>query len=257
MMKHLSIGILVAVAVLIAAPPAFAAAEKAGDIISVRGKAIVVRPSSRVKAKRRTPLWQADTIYTRSRARLKILFKDDSVFTLGSRSRLLIKNYIQHPESKKRNRSIYELADGKLRAVVGKKRFRVTTPTAFAAARGTVFVTWYDSKMDRTGLAVIEGNVLVKNISEMIKGERTVKAGQMLFVPAHQPPGKPVPIDLTGPAGRIIAELSGDYTPDPDVPPPVLGKRDIMSLMRMIPTVPPLNQVPKNVTPVSLNLTFQ
>jgi hypothetical protein len=257
MMKHLRIAILLAVAALVTAPPAFAAAEKAGDIISVRGKAIVVRPSSRIKAKRRTPVWQSDTIYTRRRSRLKILFKDDSVFTLGSRSRLLIKNYIQHPESKKRNRSIYELADGKLRAVVGKTRFRVTTPTAFAAARGTVFVTWYDSAQDRTGLAVIEGSVQAKNINEAIKGSRTVTAGQMLWVPAHQPPGMPVPIDLTGPAGKIIAELGGDDTPDPDVPPPVFGKRDIRSLMRMIPNAPPLNQVPKSVTPVNLNLTFE
>ncbi len=263
MMNLLRIHILVAFAALLAAPFASAAADKAGDIVSLRGKAVIKRLTKKdISATPKTPLLESDQVITLEKSRMKMLFRDDSVLTLGANSKLIIRKYLYSPENK-RSESIYELADGKLRAVVGSKEFTVTTPTALTAARGTVFITWYDKGKDSTGVAVIEGSVLVQSSDETIKGSRTLTAGQMVFVPVHQPPGTPVPINFQSDIGRgsevgvIIAEVSGDAPPDPLVPPRVFGGRDIRDVMRIFPAAPPLDQAPKSVTTVNLNLTFQ
>lgn len=262
MMKLLRIYILTAVAALVAAPFASAAADKAGDIVSLRGTGVIERQTKKISAAPKTSLLESDQVMTLKKSRMKMLFRDDSVLTLGANSRLIIRKYLHGPGNK-REESIYELADGKLRAVVSSEGFKVMTPTAFAAARGTVFITWYDNVKDRTGVAVIEGSVLVQSSDETIKGSRTVTAGQMLFVRAHQPPDKPIPFDRdklgdsAGEEGGVFLELSGVMPPDPVVPPPVFGGRDIRDVARIIPAAPPLDQAQKSVTTVNLNLTFQ
>jgi FecR protein len=263
MMNLLRILILVAVAALMAAPPVSASADKAGDVVSLRGKAVITRETKgNISAAPKTLLLESDQVVTLERSRMKMLFRDDSVLTLGANSKLIIRKYLYNPENK-RHESIYELADGKLRAVVGGKEFKVTTPTALAAARGTVFITWYDGGKTRTGVAVIEGSVLVQSNDDTVKGSRTLTAGQMVFVSAHQPPGKPVPIPfqstigLTSEDAGIIAEVSGDAPPDPVVPQPVFGGRAIRDVVRLIPVAPPIYQIPRsNVTTVNLNLQF-
>jgi hypothetical protein len=263
MMNLLRILILVAVAALMAAPPVSASADKAGDVVSLRGKAVITRETKgNISAAPKTPLLESDQVVTLERSRLKMLFRDDSVLTLGANSKLIIRKYLYNPENK-RHESIYELTDGKLRAVVGGKGFKVTTPTALAAARGTVFITWYDGGKTRTGVAVIEGSVLVQSNDDTVKGSLTLTAGQMVFVSAHQPPGKPVPIPfqstigLTSEDAGIIAEVSGDAPPDPVVPPPAFGGHAIRDVVRLIPVAPPIYQIPRsNVTTVNLNLQF-
>lgn len=263
MMDLLRIPLFFVVVALVAAPFTSAAADKAGDIVALRGKAVIERQTNKISAAPKTSLLESDQVITLEKSRMKMLFRDDSVLTLGANSMLIIRKYLQGPENKRRE-SIYELVDGKLRAVVGSEGFKVTTPTAFAAARGTLFITWYDKIKDSTGVAVIEGSVLVQSSDDAIKGSRTLTAGQMVMVPAHQPPGTPVPINFLSDAGRgseegrIIAEVSGDAPPDPVVPPPVFSGRTIRELMRIIPAAQPINQVPnQRMTTVNLNLEFQ
>ncbi len=246
---------------LLAFPLAAAAADKAGDVVYLRGSALIERKTAKVPAALKAELRESDNVVTRKRARIKMLFRDDSVLTLGENSRLIIKKYLYSPENK-RAESIYELADGKLRAVVGNAGFKVTTPTAFAAARGTVFITWFDSATNSTGVAVIEGSVSVANTDPAVPGVQILNAGQMTFVPAHQPP---LPTQVFNPqaesgipvtAGESDVNASG--TPKAVTPPPGPPVHDLNAVVQIIPTTPPLQQIPRGpVTPVSVNLTFQ
>ena len=213
---------IAAAAALALAPLSAFAAEKAGDVVSLRGKAVIERQAKKLPAELKAPLLEADSVVTMKRSRVKMLFRDDSVLTLGANSRLNIKKYLYSPENK-RAESIYELADGKLRAVVGSEGFKVHTPTAFAAARGTVFITWYDSEKDSTGIAVIEGSVSVQNRDETVAGVLVLNAGQMTFVPAHRPPGQPVPFNLKTDieSDPAFSDVSSASQPDPVAPPSV------------------------------------
>jgi hypothetical protein len=187
---------LAAIAVASAAVPALAV-EKAGDVVSVRGKAVIERKTGKVDARIAAALMESDNIVTRDRSRVKMLFRDDSILTLGANSKLVIKKYLYSPGSK-RAESIYELADGRLRSVVGSPGFKVTTPTAFAAARGTVFTVAYNMETGTTEIIVLEGSVEVRNVNAEVAGSQVVAAGQSTTVTGNRPPTTPKPADLKG-----------------------------------------------------------
>jgi hypothetical protein len=178
------------------AAPVFAA-EKAGDVVSVRGKAVIERKAGREDVRVAAQLQESDSVVTRDRSRVKMLFRDDSILTLGANSKLVIKKYLYSPDSK-RAESIYELADGRLRSVVGGAGFKVTTPTAFAAARGTVFTVAYNRETGTTEITVVEGSVEVRNINAEVAGTQVVAAGQSTTVTGDKPPTPPIPADLRG-----------------------------------------------------------
>jgi hypothetical protein len=186
--------VLAAIASAIVPAPA-SAIEKAGDVVSVRGKAVIERKAGKENARVAAVLQESDNVVTRDRSRIKMLFRDDSILTLGAKSKLVIKKYLYSPESK-RAESIYELADGRLRAVVGGAGFKVTTPTAFAAARGTVFIVAYNMETGATEIIVLEGSVEVRNINPEVAGSQVVEAGQSTTVLSNKPPTQPKPADL-------------------------------------------------------------
>jgi hypothetical protein len=182
----------IAMAVVLANVYGAAAADKAGDVVLVRGKAQIERSTGTVPAQIKAALLESDSVATRSRSRVKMLFRDDSILTIGSNSRLVIKKYLYNPKNKKAE-SLYELADGKLRSVAGGPGFKVVTPTAFAAARGTLFTVSYDPETGTTTINVTEGAVEVRNVDTGVEGVQVVKAGESTSVKANEPPTTPVP----------------------------------------------------------------
>jgi hypothetical protein len=239
------------------------AADKAGDVVYLKGSALVERQAKKIKAALKSPLEEKDNVVTRDLSRLKILFRDDSILTLGSNSRLVIRQYLFSPGTK-RAESIYELADGKLKAVVGGAGFKVTTPTAFAAARGTVFAVWYDSAANTTGIAVAEGEVEFRNINPDVPGVRIIGAGWMSSISGNEPPKPPQPVtralETNGLLKAVLTELYAISITEPKKP-------EIPNLRRLVgdfrgqsarkPVAPPIDQQPANVTAVGLSLVFQ
>ncbi len=244
------------------APAAFAA-DKAGDVVYLKGSAVVERQAKKIKAVLKAPLEETDNVQTKELSRLKILFRNDSILTLGSNSKLAIKQYLYNPQSK-RAESIYELADGKLKSVVGGGSFKVTTPTAFAAARGTVFIIWFDTATNTTWLAVTEGGAEFGNSNPNVPGKRIIPAGHMSSVTGNDPPTTPRPISSgadEGPSGP--ASVLGEFN-ELNLPPPVrLGASDLLPLLDLrgrltgLSTVPPIDQIPARVTVMNLRLVFQ
>lgn len=217
------ISYLIGIIFLLAIPVTVFAADtdKAGDVVSLRGEAVVERASKKISAEKKFVLLEMDQVSTKEQSRVKMLFRDDSILNLGPMSRLAVSQYLYSPADK-RAESVYELLDGKLRAVVGNANFSIKTPTAFAAARGTIFIIWYDAATDTTGLAVLEGSVVIKNIDGSVAGEQTLSAGQMTRVTGKNPPILPVPfqvISSTGPAlgadiGPIFYEVIIEGVPE-------------------------------------------
>lgn len=192
-----------------------AGAAPAGNVVLVRGTAAIVRGEQERPAKTRDAVAERDLLTTGERSRLKVLFRNDSIMTLGSNGRLAVRKYLESPEQK-RTESVFELADGKLRTVVGSGSFKITTPTAYAAARGTVFVLWYDPVTSTTGIAVIEGGVEIRNVKHGDERAVILVAGQMSRITGSEGPTPPEPFSLdiwgaegdTTPMGQIKQELA-------------------------------------------------
>lgn len=270
--------ILTALMLTLSVSTAFAD-ERAGDIVSVRGNVFVERAKDIIKAEPKLGLREADSVATEDQSRAKLLFRDDSILTLGPKSRLIVKQYLYSPENK-RAESVYELLDGKLRAVVGSPGFTVKTPTAFAAARGTIFLIWYDSATKSTGIAVIEGEVVVKNINASIGGEVRLGSGQVSTVAKDGSPVEPKPFTGTpadvkkaesgGESGalaesetvRILQEVRVEGTPVltlPEFKMELLKPSGlVVERLPSVPKTPPINETPGVIgkTPVTINLNF-
>jgi hypothetical protein len=247
--------LIAALMALAAFPFTGKAADKAGDVVYVKGAGLIERQKKFQKAVLKSPVQETDNVLTRDRSRMKLLFRDDSILTLGANSKLVVKKYLYSPESK-RTESIYELADGRLKAVVGGPGFKVTTPTAFAAARGTVFVMWYDTATNTTQVAVTEGSVDFGNLN--VPGTQTIGAGQMSSITGDGPPAPPGPIG--GNASGILSDMNEPGLPDPQGPPPPSLLQFVDELREQGqggPGTPPIDQQPGSTkTAVLINLVF-
>ncbi len=204
--------------------------DKAGEIRALKGKASIIRSDKPVNAAVKDSLLLMDVVETEKDSKAKILFVDDSLLTLGEKSRLLVKEYLLG-DDKKRGQSVFNLIDGKVRAIVGKNKLEINTPTAVAAARGTVFVTWVNKegsspacqaalgnvKEGASCLAVIKGVVDSSNKDSSVKGTEAVSGGYMNCTDKGMPPAKPVPIPPDC-LKQLLADTTVEETPGLEVP---------------------------------------
>ena len=153
------------------------------SVVSLRGKATVERGGKAIDLQAKLGIELQDTVATTEGARTKLLFIDDSVLTLAEKSRMSIDSFVSSRAD--RGSSLFNLLDGKMRAVVGKTRFEVKTPTVVAAARGTVIlfdVTIKDGA-SLTRVTCLEGVVDVRSVTAA-PGTKPIKLspGQSLLV---------------------------------------------------------------------------
>jgi hypothetical protein len=188
--------VLLALVVLVTVLPARAAEEEeVGRMVALRGKVLILRNPGSMEAKLRGPLFLKDTVETKERSRAKMHFVDDSMLTLSENSRLIVMSYLYSKEEEK-GRSVFNLLDGKLKALVGNSEFEVHTPTSVAAARGTYFFGWVgiERGIPVTIWAVLEGVVDVKNVKAGVEGAVSVTPGKATTVAEGMPPSSPAPI---------------------------------------------------------------
>jgi hypothetical protein len=140
---------------------AHAAGEAVSTMIAIKGNTFIERDSAERPAKVKDDVLLVDTVTTREAAKAKMLFIDDSVLTLGEKTKVVVKEYVYSKE--RGGTSIFNLLDGKMRVVVGKAKFEVHTPTAVAAARGTVILieTGIRNGVSFTDVISLEGEVVV------------------------------------------------------------------------------------------------
>lgn len=200
------------------------ASEDIAAVVAVRGKATIERDKKETEAKVKDGILLNDTVSTREASKAKLLFIDDSVLSLSEKSKVVIKEFVYSKD--KGGKSIFNLIDGKMRTVVGKTSFEVHTPTAVAAARGTV-INFETGIMDGklfTTIICLEGEVYIMSIDPSIKGSVTLTPGMMITVFEK----KPLPAPRSG-AGALITD---------------------------IPHAPQINQQPANKTPVNIDVVF-
>ncbi|UCG79111.1 MAG: FecR domain-containing protein [Nitrospirota bacterium] len=261
MRKDLKVNVVLLIC-LVLIPVQIFADMKAGDVVRARGDSLIERGDKRISAVVQQELFEEDNVVTGEEARVKMLFRDDSILTLGQRSKLVVKQYLYSPESKRAD-SIYELLDGKLRAVVGNSDFKVVTPTAYAAARGTIFIIWYDPIKNVTGIAVLEGEVEIGSIGDKAKEVSILTGGQMTLVYTGESPRLPKGFELDrlnrDYFGEFIFDLTYDFVPSLAVPTKGIRTSDTgASDLFRLTGAPPMNQQPTtgSASPVGIILTF-
>jgi hypothetical protein len=186
-----------------------AAGEAVSTMVAVKGQTVIERNKEERPARVKDGVLLIDTVSTREAARAKMLFIDDSVLTLGEKSKVIVKEYVYSKD--KGGKSVFNLLDGKMKAVVGKARFEVHTPTAVAAARGTVILieTGIRNGVPFTDVISLEGEVVVR---------REAGSG-----PQEGTSAEAVPEVVLTP-GNLVSVYLGEPLPSPSAaPPPVIA----------------------------------
>lgn len=236
--------------------------DNVGSIVSLRGKATIQREQQSLQAKVRDGILFNDTVKTYQASRAKMLFIDDSILTLGENSNAVIKDFLYGKGTE--NKSIFQLIDGKMRAIVGKTNFEVHTPTAVAAARGTVilFETGTENGKQYTRIVCIEGHVYARSTYPTIIGSVKIEPGQMTTVFDGEPLSAPI-IAPPHIKERLLTGTDVSHYELP-MPKPVALKKikegmlHKSSLNRIVNDAPLQTQDPgvRAVTPVTIDVQF-
>ena len=191
-----------------------AAPEDIGSVVALRGDAAISRDAKVFAAKLKDGIQLKDAVETKDRSKAKMLFIDDSVLTIGEKTKVSIKEFVH--SSDKRGKSIFNLIDGKLRSVVGRTEFEVRTPTTVAAARGTVFDCEAGQRSGKafTTCTSYEGEVDIRSIDPTITGRVTLRPGMTITVISGQPLPAPTmaPTSAAQPGG-LAAGTAGAALP--------------------------------------------
>lgn len=206
---------------------ATAAAEKeVGNVKDMRGSASILREKQTVDARKNEPIFKADTVKTSDKSKMKLLFIDDSLLMIGENSKVLISVHLD----KRGKTNVFNLVDGVVNVIVGKSGLEIHTPTTVSTARGTSYVVWVENDgAQKTGVAVSEGRVEVRNKEETVTEKVVIPAGRMSFVekgkiptPAVVAPPEVIQVlykktleqeEIWGP---VILRAKGSAIPPPD-----------------------------------------
>lgn len=248
---------LTLVFLLISFSSAAIAKDDAGRVLAVKNKALIEREAKKLRAKAKQDILMQDSASTMKASKLKMLFNDDSVLTLGESSKLVIREYVYSKE--KGGKSVFNLLDGRMRSVVGKTKFEIHTPTAVAAARGTVILTEVGMIAGRlfTVFICLEGEIIVTSTDSNTSDSRLLKPGMMITVFEKEPLPKPVQLskELGQPSSELGQQLSAkldsiktatemDYTEPPFSMPEVVRDAPIKTIVDKTRREPPIEQQP-------------
>jgi len=121
--------------------------KSVGNTLLVQGKVVILH-TDKAKgyfAKDNLLLYKGDTLITEPKGRIRFQLNDESIMTLGSKTKLVISKSIYDPAKKSRS-SFLGMDIGKARFLVTKfigfrrSEFKVKTKTAVAGVRGSDFI---------------------------------------------------------------------------------------------------------------------
>jgi hypothetical protein len=202
---------LFALLVVLALPSFARAAEDSGPVgivNKVENQAQVVSASGATTAIIGTPVHMRDELRTGADARLQIIFRDDTVLTLGEQASVVIDRYVFDPDQGigetvlQATKGAFRFATGRIKELSDRK-IAVSTPVADIGVRGTEF--WGGPLDAKYGVLLLDGEVIVSNQA----GRVTLSApGQGTDIPSPLDPPGPVKVWSAEKVARAVATVA-------------------------------------------------
>lgn len=257
MMRYFTLFIL-----LVSVPAAFAQdGEPVGIVTAVQGDVTVTDNAESFEAIEGTPIKLGDTIETGAESGAKILFDDDTLFSIGEDSIIVINEFVYTPGQRK---SVTNITKGKMRAIIQSVESSTTdieikTPNGVAGIKGTTLYANADEEI----FCLRNGTILVSDRD----GNKTVTLNPDECT--HIVDGEPIPPE------RISDETWLRFKRETDIYegfdtfsssyiqnyPGKSGSGAAPPLSTLInvsqfPSVPPFNQSPldNTIVPVTVNV---
>jgi len=172
--------ILLAAALII---PSFAeAADPVGNVVAMEGRVSAAAGSSGKVRPLGTgdPIYLNDVIKTAEKAKLQILFTDDTLFAMGENSEATISEYLFNPADKKKNGMGISMGMGLFRVITGKittlnpERFSLKSTRATIGIRGCELGFILTPKYDKIMIIrVPKGKeIYIDDIPDVVSGRK-------------------------------------------------------------------------------------
>ncbi|WP_373071297.1 FecR domain-containing protein [Sulfurimonas sp.] len=122
---------------------ASAYASSVATITAIKGSAYIKRDSTNIEANLGDKLQEKDTILTKDNTKVQLIFKDDTIISIGKNSNFSIKEYLY--EENQESVAKFGMISGAMRTITGEigkitpQKFSVETKTATIGIRGTNF----------------------------------------------------------------------------------------------------------------------
>ncbi|WP_167320871.1 FecR family protein [Desulfosudis oleivorans] len=174
--------------------------ESVGSVETARGQAFIMHTDRKYgyEAKKGLPLYNGDTLFTRSPGAMTIVLKDNSKMALAADTSLVINKSIYDPAGKSRMSFVSMLA-GKARFLVTKlsdyrhSRFNVKTGSSVVGVRGSDFII--EQVGDKIIISCLDNTVLeVFNPDFPLDEPVIVESFQQLVAAIGQLPGNPIDV---------------------------------------------------------------
>ncbi len=149
-----------------------------GQISAIKGDAYIVRDGKSIGVEVDTKIEKHDLIKTDKNTKLQIIFKDNTIISLGQNSSFSIDDYLftpQNPKAKFSVKGVFKSITGKI-GHIAPKRFKLKTANATIGVRGTTILG--ESRDDRDEIICSSGEIVVSTP----RGEMVVRRGEKTLV---------------------------------------------------------------------------
>jgi hypothetical protein len=160
-----------------------------GKITFLKGGVTLTNKATSRSAKVGLMLQEGDTIQTQKASVVKIIFKDKTIVSIGSKTHFSIDEYL-FDEASNQNHVNFSAQKGIFRMVTGKigklapKKFKLKTKTATMGIRGTIFSVILEEEQEH--FVCEKGSIYVEAQGK----SETIKAGFSSTVTPGSPPQK-------------------------------------------------------------------
>lgn len=170
-------------------------ASSVATITALNGKASILRESKSIDATLGAKLKSKDSIITQNDTKVQLIFKDDTIITIGKNSTFSISEYIFDEQNEPI--ATFGLLKGAMRTITGKigkiapHKFKVKTKTATIGIRGTNFSIVSRGNVQEVyctyGSIVlyIDGNEFVVEMGSYITIDKNLKVKIQKYKPAQ------------------------------------------------------------------------
>ncbi len=150
-------------------------------VVALKGDAYIIRGKQEIKLDLLTKILKDDIVKTKDNSKIQIIFKDNTIITIGKNSQLAISDYV-FDEKNNQYKADFGLLKGTFRTITGRigkispDRFKLNSKSSTIGIRGTQIIS--NVQIDGDIIYCTEGQI---EIISKITGEKIVlKAGEFI-----------------------------------------------------------------------------
>lgn len=152
-------------------------------IIAIKGDSFSITNNKKIKLKINSQIEESSEIQTSNNSKIQLLFKDNTIITIGKNSNFKVSEY-KFNEEKKEYKASFSLIKGTFRTITGKigkiapNKFKLNSKTSSIGIRGTQIVASIDGNSET--IYCTEGEIVVISLTDGT--QITLREGESLKV---------------------------------------------------------------------------